>query len=164
MTIMTKICIIQNLLTKQHLNGCHHYRSMIWADANICVPDSPKRSLNSNKTLLKTNNSKGSTYGWNHASAWLKLNPISVVPILMIKLSLGVASCIMVPDPIFRMALFCEMSCWNNINDYHTVLSPYNLTCWRLTTLHHTYVLFWMATSTLYSMKMIFRYHSNVTH
>ena len=41
--IMTKICIIQNLLTKQHLYGRHHYRSMIWVNANIGIPESSKR-------------------------------------------------------------------------------------------------------------------------
>ena len=61
----------------------------------------------------------------------------------------GVTSCIVVPDPIFRMALFWEMSCWNHISDYHTVLNPYNLTCWQLTPLYYTDVFFWMAISTL---------------
>ena len=42
--IITKICIIQNLLTKKHLNGRHHYCSMIWVNANICVPEFSKRS------------------------------------------------------------------------------------------------------------------------
>ena len=41
MIMTTKI--IQNLLTMQHLNRRHHYRSMIWVNANICVPESSKR-------------------------------------------------------------------------------------------------------------------------
>ena len=85
--IIMKIYIIQNLLTKQYLNGRHHYRSMIWVNANICVLEASKRSLNSNKTLLKTNESKWWTYWLNHMSAWWKLNHISVVPILMMNLS-----------------------------------------------------------------------------
>ena len=40
-----------------------------------------------NKTFLKTNESKGKTNGLNHVSAWLKLNPITVVPIWIINLS-----------------------------------------------------------------------------
>ena len=39
------------------------------------------------KKLLKTNDSKGGTYGLNRMSAWLKLDLISVMPILMINLS-----------------------------------------------------------------------------
>ena len=74
------------------------------------------------------------------------------------------ASCIMVPDPIFRMALLCKISSWNHISHYQTVLNPCNLKCWTLTSLHYTDVLSWMAISNLYSMKMLFRYHSNVTH
>ena len=38
---MTKIYIFQNLQTK---NGRHHYRSMIRVNANLCVPESSKRS------------------------------------------------------------------------------------------------------------------------
>ena len=41
---MKKICIIQDLLTKQHLNERHHYRSIIWVNAYICVSESSKRS------------------------------------------------------------------------------------------------------------------------
>ena len=51
---MTKVSIIQNLLTKQHLNGRHHYRSMMLVNANICVPEYFKCSYYSDKTLLKT--------------------------------------------------------------------------------------------------------------
>ena len=40
---MTKICYVQNLLNKQHLNGCRHYRSIVWVKVNICVPESYKR-------------------------------------------------------------------------------------------------------------------------
>ena len=40
-----------------------------------------------------------------------------------------VDSYIMGPDPIFRMALFYEIYCWNQISDCHTVLNPYDLTC-----------------------------------
>ena len=79
-------------------------------------------------------------------------------------ITFGVASCIMALDPIFRMALFCKISSWNHISNYYTVLNPCNLTCWQLTPLHYTGVLYWMAFSTLYSMKMIFWYHSNLTH
>ena len=56
-----------------------------------------------------------------------------------------VASCFVVPDPIFHIALFGAISCWNHINDYHTVLNPCNFTCWLLTPLHYTDVLSWMA-------------------
>ena len=76
----------------------------------------------------------------------------------------AVAYCIIVPDPIFRMALFCEISCWNNISDYYTVLNPYNLICWQLTTLHYTGVFFWMAMFHLVFNKNDYRYHSNATN
>ena len=110
------------------------------------VPEYSKRSLNSNNTLLKTNESKGRTYGLNHMSAWLKLNPISAVPILMINFShFRMAYCILAPDPIFGMALFYDVSCWTHISDYHTVLNPFNFTCWQLTPLHYTEVLSWMS-------------------
>ena len=56
-----------------------------------------------------------------------------------------VASCILVPDPILCKALFWEISCWNHICHYQTVSTPYNLTCWQLTTLHHMEFLSWMA-------------------
>ena len=46
-------------------------------------------------------------------------------------MTFGVASCIMVADPIFCMALFREISCSNHISNYHTVLNPYNLTYWQ---------------------------------
>ena len=59
------------------------------------------------------------------------------------------ASCIVVPDPIFRMALFCKISSWNHISHYQTVLNPCNLKCWTLTSLHYTDVLSWMAISNL---------------
>ena len=42
--MMTKICIIHNLLTRQNLNGRHHYRSMIWVNVNIYELESYKRS------------------------------------------------------------------------------------------------------------------------
>ena len=42
--ITTKIYHMQNPLSKQHLNGWHHYRSLVWVQANICVPQSYKRS------------------------------------------------------------------------------------------------------------------------
>ena len=79
--------IWSHLWTKQYLNGRHHYHSVIWVNANICEPESSKRSYYSNNTLLKANQSKGRTYESNHVSAWLKLNPILVVPILVINLS-----------------------------------------------------------------------------
>ena len=34
--VMTNIWHIQNPLSKQHLNGCHHFRSIVWVNANIC--------------------------------------------------------------------------------------------------------------------------------
>ena len=37
-------------------------------------------------------------------------------------ITFGVPSCIMIPDPIIRTALYCEITCWNYISDYHTVL------------------------------------------
>ena len=64
--IMTKMCHTQNPLSKQHLNGCHHYRSIVWVKVNLCVPESYKRSENSDKTLLKQNQSNERTYGLNH--------------------------------------------------------------------------------------------------
>ena len=79
-------------------------------------------------------------------------------------ITFGVASCIMVPDPILRMALFCDISCWNHISDYHTVLIRYNLTWWQLTPLHYKGVLSWMAIFHIVFNEMIFRYHSNSTH
>ena len=39
-------------------------------------------------------------------------------------ITFGLASSIMVSDPIFRMALFYEISDWNHISDYHTVSNP----------------------------------------
>ena len=42
-TIMTKICHIQNLPSKQHLSGCHHH-SIVWVKANICEPESYEHS------------------------------------------------------------------------------------------------------------------------
>ena len=60
-------------------------------------------------------------------------------------ITFGVAPCILLPDPIFRVALVCKIACWNHISDYRTVLNPYNLTCWQLTPLHYTDVLSWMA-------------------
>ena len=77
-------------------------------------------------------------------SGWLKLNPISMVPILMIN-QWRVASCIMVPDPLFRMALFCQFFCWSHISDYQTVLNMCNLKCWQLTSLHYMDALSWRA-------------------
>ena len=78
-------------------------------------------------------------------SAWLKLSNISVVTLDDKFIIFGVASCISVPNPIFCMALFHEMSCWNHISDYHTVLNPYSLTYWQLTPLRYTDVLSWVA-------------------
>ena len=46
MLIMTKICHSQNPPSKQHLNGCQHYRSIVWAQANRCASESSKRSQN----------------------------------------------------------------------------------------------------------------------
>ena len=131
---------------KATLKGRHHYCTMILVNANICVSESFKLSYNSNKTLLKTNESKWRTYRLNHMSAWLKLNPISVVPFLVIDWShLGWSSSLRYPILFLRMALFFEISCWSHISDYHTVLNPYNLTSWQLTPLHRTEVLSWMA-------------------
>ena len=59
-------------------------------------------------------------------------------------ITFGVASCIMVQDPSFRMTLLFEISCWNHISDFHTVLDPYELTCWQLIP-HYTDVLSWVA-------------------
>ena len=53
--IIAKICHFQNPLRKQHLTGCHHYRSIVCVKANECVPESYKHRQNSNKMLLKTN-------------------------------------------------------------------------------------------------------------
>ena len=50
----------------------------------------------------------------------------------------------MVPDPIFRMALFFSISWWNHISDYHTVLNSYHWTCWQFTPLNYADVLSWM--------------------
>ena len=139
---MTKVSIIQNLLTKQHLNGRYHFPSMIWVDANLCVPESSKCIWNSNKTLLKTSDSKGGTYGLNHMSAWSKLHPISGVPIVMINLShLRWPPALWYPIRFF--ARLC-ISSWNHIDDYHTVLNQYNLTWSWLTPLHYTDVLYWI--------------------
>ena len=81
-------------------------------------------------------------------------------------ITFGVASCIMVPDHILCMALFCEISCWYHISNYHTVVNTYNFTCSQLTPLRYTDVFLERERqfSTLCSMKMIFRYHSNTTH
>ena len=49
MIITTNICHIHKLLAKQHLNGCHHYRSVVCANVNICIPNRLK--------LLKFNRS-----------------------------------------------------------------------------------------------------------
>ena len=105
--IMTEICIMQNLLTKQHLNRWHHYGSMIWVNANICLPKFSKHSQNSNTTLSKTNEMKGKTNGLNRMSVWLKWSPISVMPILTIDLShLGW------PPPLWYPILFFEWHCF----------------------------------------------------
>ena len=48
-----------------------------------------------------------------------------------------VASCIIVPDPIFAWLCFAKFGA-------ESVLDPYNLTCWQLTPLHYTDVLSWM--------------------
>ena len=109
--IMTKICIIQTMLTKQHLNGRHHYSSMVWVNEILCVLVSFKRSYNSNKTFLKSIESKLRTYGLNHMSAWLKLNPIPVVPILIMNLSHWGGLMHHGTRSYLCMALFCEISC-----------------------------------------------------
>ena len=59
-------------------------------------------------------------------------------------ITFGIASCILVPVPILRNAIFCEITCWNHISNYHTVLNPYNLACWQLTPLHYMDVLSWI--------------------
>ena len=74
----------------------------------------------------------------------VKLNPISVVPIFMI----NVPMCGLLhynTSPNFRMTRVCEIPGWNHIRDSHTVLKPYNLTCWQLTPLHDTDVFAWIS-------------------
>ena len=68
-------------------------------------------------------------YVLNHISAWLKLNPISMVPILIMNF----------------MARVCEIPCWNHIRGSRMMLKLYNLTCWQLTPQHDTGVLSWMS-------------------
>ena len=53
---------------------------------NICVSESSKRSYNSNKALLKTNESNERSNRLNHTYARLELNSVLVVTILMINL------------------------------------------------------------------------------
>ena len=56
----------------------------------------------------------------------------------------SVASCLMIPVPIFAWHGFAKFG-RNHIRDSHTVLEPYNLTCWQLTPLHDKDVLSWMS-------------------
>ena len=133
----TKICIIQNLMTKHHLNGRDHYGSMIWVHAFL------------NEVRTQTKRCWKQTYRRGESKPHVGL--------IKIKshlggahfddkfVTFGVTSCIMVPDPNFCMTLYCKISCWNHTSDYYTVQNPYNLTCWQLTPQHFTHALFWMA-------------------
>ena len=80
--------------------------------------------------LLKTNE-------WiRRENLWIKLHirlikikSHLVVPILIINFA---------PATIFHMSRVCKIPCWNHISDSHTMLKPYNQTCWQLTLLHPT--------------------------
>ena len=61
--------------------------------------------------LLKTNVSKGKTFVLNHMSACLKSNPVYGAHFDDKFITFGVASCIMIPDLIFHMALVLGISC-----------------------------------------------------
>ena len=56
----------------------------------------------------------------------------------------GLLHYIMVPAPSSRMTRVCETPCWNRIRDSHTVLKPYDLTCWQVTSIRNTDVLSWI--------------------
>ena len=77
-------------------------------------------------------------------SAWLKLNLMSVVPILMINLT-RVGWLPALWYPILFFARLCFAKFLSEISDYNTVSNPYDLTCWLVTSLHYTGVLSWMA-------------------
>ena len=79
-------------------------------------------------------------------------------------ITLRLASCIIAPDPIFPMALLYEITCWNHISDYHTVLNPYDVTWWQLTLLHCTDVISWMTILHIVVNENDLMCHSNVTH
>ena len=139
----TKICHIQNPLSKQHLNGCHHYRFIVWSKSNIYVQEDSRRSLNSNKTLLKTNQPNETIYGLNQIPAWLKTkSPFSGTHFDDKFPTFGVISCIMVSAPIFAWLGFDKFL----VQIILGILIRYqnNLTCWQLTPLHDMNIHSWM--------------------
>ena len=111
-----EICHIQNVLTKHHLHRLNRYRSMI-CSRQI---QSSKCRYNSNETLLKTNESIERTYGLNHISVPLELNPFFVVPHFNGKcIVFWLEFCFQGPALIFRMGWVCAFSCWHH--NYKTV-------------------------------------------
>ena len=80
-------------------------------------------------------NRKGELTDWNTQVGLIKIEPHFSGGHFDDKfITFRVASCIIVPDPIFCMALFCEISFWNHISDiyhgekYHFWTKSYHVT------------------------------------